>query len=90
MMAINRRKFLQGSAAMFCAPAIVKSVMPIWVPPEKRILTRSFEVLSTDRDQSVFSLRIIGENLIVTGDQRQQLHFKLTNSDVVVGDIIKV
>ena len=32
---IDRRRFLQGAGALFCAPAIVKAdnLMSIWVPP---------------------------------------------------------
>ena len=35
---IDRRKFLQGAAALFVAPAIVKEVMPLWIPPEPKLL----------------------------------------------------
>lgn len=33
-MSIDRRQFLQGAAALFCAPAIVKAenIMKIWTP----------------------------------------------------------
>lgn len=43
---MNRRKFLTGAAALFCAPAIVRagSLMKIWVPPEPRIVTRNSSI----------------------------------------------
>ena len=38
---MDRRKFLQGAAALFAAPAIVKadSLMKIWVPPKPEFVT---------------------------------------------------
>lgn len=45
-MIITRRQFLKASAALVAAPAIVKAenLMPIWVPPEKKIKVRSLEL----------------------------------------------
>lgn len=44
-MIITRRMFLKASAALVAAPAIVKAenLMPIWVPPEKKIVVRSLD-----------------------------------------------
>lgn len=44
-MKMTRRQFFQTSAALFCAPAIVKAenLMKIWVPPEKKIIVDVFE-----------------------------------------------
>jgi hypothetical protein len=44
---IDRRKFLQGTAALFCAPSIVTTVMKLHVP-EQRIVTAA-EVLEEYR-----------------------------------------
>ncbi|MCP4331656.1 MAG: hypothetical protein GY785_03280 [Gammaproteobacteria bacterium] len=37
---MNRRKFLTGVSALFCAPAIIKAEnsMKVWVPPSKLIV----------------------------------------------------
>ena len=46
---ITRRSFLKGTAALFCAPAIVKAenIMKIWTPPEKQIVTEvGFDALN--------------------------------------------
>jgi hypothetical protein len=45
-MIITRRQFLKASAALVAAPAIVKaeSLMPIWVPPEKKIVVRTLDL----------------------------------------------
>jgi len=45
-MIITRRQFLKASAALVAAPAIVKAenLMPIWVPPEKKIVVRSLDL----------------------------------------------
>ena len=41
-MNLSKRRFLIGTAALFCAPAIVRtdSLMKIWVPDERKIITR--------------------------------------------------
>lgn len=43
---MDRRSFIKGSLSLFAAPAIVKaeSIMPIWLPPEKKIIEHSWEV----------------------------------------------
>jgi len=40
-MAISRRSFLKGTAALFAAPAIIKAenLMDVWTPPEPEIFT---------------------------------------------------
>jgi hypothetical protein len=45
-MIITRRQFLKNSAAVLAIPAIVKAenLMPIWVPPEKKIVVRSLDL----------------------------------------------
>lgn len=45
-MIITRRQFLKASAALVAAPAIVKAenLMPVWVPPEKKIVVRSLDL----------------------------------------------
>jgi hypothetical protein len=47
---MNRRQFLQGSAALFCAPAIVRaeSLMKIWVPDNEIILPSQRDIYLGD------------------------------------------
>ena len=61
---VTRRQFLQGAAALFCAPAIIKAdrLMKVVVPPEKEIITEL-----ADRTRRFFKVTEITDKYTLCG-----------------------
>ena len=70
---MDRRRFIQGAAALFCAPAIVRaeSLMKIWVPPPVFTFSWNSEGVMVASDQPILTGDPWTQNWEATSDPGQ-------------------